>query len=68
MQLNCCTQYASKFGKLSSCHRMEKVSFYPNPIEGQCQRMFKLLCNCAHFTSWQGFAQNLLGRVQQYVN
>ena len=29
---------------------MEKVSFYSNPKEGQCQKMFKLLHNCSHFT------------------
>ena len=29
---------------------MEKVSFQSNPKEGQCQRMFKLPYNCAHFT------------------
>ena len=29
---------------------MEKVSFYSNPKEGQCQRNFKLLDKCAHFT------------------
>ena len=27
-----------------------KFSFHFNPKEGQCQRMFKLLHNCAHFT------------------
>ena len=27
---------------------LEKVSFHFNPKEGQCQRMFKLLFNCAH--------------------
>ena len=26
--------------------------------EGQCQRMFKLLPSCAHFTCQQGYAQN----------
>ena len=31
--LKCCTQYASKFGKLSSGHRLEKVSFHSNPKE-----------------------------------
>ena len=40
--VKCCTQYASKFGKLSSGHRTGKVSFHLNPKEGQCQRMFKL--------------------------
>ena len=29
---------------------LEKVSFHSNPKEEQCQRMFKLLYNCAHFT------------------
>ena len=29
---------------------LEKVSFHPNPQKRQCQRMFKLLHNCTHFT------------------
>ena len=29
---------------------LENVSFHSNPIERQCQRMFKLLYNWAHFT------------------
>ena len=29
---------------------LEKVSFHSSPKEGQCQRMFKLLHSCAHFT------------------
>ena len=29
---------------------LEKVSFHSNSKEGQCQRMFKLLYNCAYFT------------------
>ena len=37
---------------------LEKVSFCSNPKEEQCQRMFKLLDNCAHFTCLQGNAQN----------
>ena len=36
MLLKCYTQYVSKFGKLSSGHRTGKVSFHPNPKEGQC--------------------------------
>ena len=35
-----------------------KFSFHFNPKEGQCQRMFKLLHNCAHFTCQQGNDQN----------
>ena len=29
---------------------LEKVSFYSNPKERQCQRMLKLLHNCTHLT------------------
>ena len=36
-------QYASKFGKLSSGYRLEKVSFHSNPKERQCQRMLTQL-------------------------
>ena len=28
----------------------KRISFHSNPKEGQCQRMFKLLHNCTHFT------------------
>ena len=37
---------------------LEKVSFYSNPKEGQCQRMLKVLYNCVSFTCQQGNAQN----------
>ena len=37
---------------------LEKVSFHPNPKEGQCLRKFKLPYNCAYFTSQQDYAQN----------
>ena len=30
--------------------RLKKVGFHSKPKEGQCQRMFKLLYNWAHFT------------------
>ena len=52
------TPYVSKFGKLISVHRLKQVSFHSNPKEGQCQKMFKLLCNCAHFTCQQSNVQN----------
>ena len=50
MLLKCCTQYASKFEKLSSGHILEKVTFHSSTKERQCQRMFKLLHNCTHLT------------------
>ena len=43
---------------------LKKVSFHPNPKERQCQKMFKLLCNCAHFPCYQ----ILQARLQQHVN
>ena len=53
----CCTQYARKFGKLSSGHRTGQVSFHSNPKERQCQRILKLLHTCTHHT----VAQRLKG-------
>ena len=43
----CCTQYASKFGKLSSGHRTGKGQF-----SFQSQRMLKLPHNCTHLTCY----------------
>ena len=40
--LKCCTQYASKFGKLIHGRRTGKVSFHSNPKERKSQRMFQL--------------------------
>ena len=37
---------------------LEKVSFHSNPKTRKCQRMFKLLYNCAYFTCLLGNAQN----------
>ena len=45
MLWKCCTQYASKFGKLSSGHRTGKGQF-----SFQSQRKLKLLYNCTHLT------------------
>ena len=36
---------------------LEKVDFHSNPKEGKCQKMFKRLHNCTHFTCWQGNSQ-----------
>ena len=48
--VKCSTQYASKFGKLSSGTGLEKVSFHSYPNERQCQRMLKLPHHCTHPT------------------
>ena len=37
---------------------LEKVSFYSNPKERHCQRMFKLSYNCTHLTHQQSSVQN----------
>ena len=46
MLWKCCTQYASKAGKLSSGRR----TVNSNPKQRQCQRMLKLLHSCTHLT------------------
>ena len=47
---------------------LEKVSFHSNPKEGQCQRMFKLPFNWAHFTSSKFMLKILQARLQHYMN
>ena len=39
-------------------HNPSSFCFHYNPKERQCQRMFKLLHSCTHFTCRQGNAQN----------
>ena len=46
----------------------KKVSFYSNPKERQCQKMFKLLHNCTHLTCCKVMLKILQARLQQYVN
>ena len=58
LPLMCCTQYISKFVKLSSGQGLEKIRLRSNSKERQCQRMFKLPYNFVHFTCPQGDAQN----------
>ena len=41
MLLKCYTHYASKLENSAVVKGLEKVSFHPNPREGQCQRMLK---------------------------
>ena len=59
----CCTQYASKFGKLSSGHRTGEGQF-----SFQSQRMLKLLQNCTHLTCQQSNVQNSPSQASAYVN
>ena len=49
--IKCYSQYVSKFGKLSSGHRMEKAEFsFQSQRKAMCQRMLKLLHNCTNLT------------------
>ena len=50
MLLKCCTHYSANLENSPVATGLEKISFHPNPKEGKCQRMFKLLHNCTHFT------------------
>ena len=45
-----CTQYAPNLKNPAVATGIEMVSFHPNLKEGKCQRMFKILHNCTHFT------------------
>ena len=68
MLWKCCTQYASKFGKLSSGHGTGKGQFSFQPKERQCQRMLKL-CTIALFSHASKVMLKILqARLQQYVN
>ena len=47
---------------------LEKIIFQSNSKERQCQRMFKVLHNCTHFTCYKVMLKILLARLQQYMN
>ena len=70
----CCTQHASKFGKLSSGHRTkdwkrkQKVSFHSNPKERQCQRMFKYHTIVLISHASKVMLKILQAGLQQYMN
>ena len=68
MLWKCCTQCASKIGKLSSGHRTGKGQFNSGPKEKQCQRVFKLphYWNISHAS--KVMLKFLQARLQQYVN
>ena len=64
----CCTQYASKFGKLSSGQRLEKVSFIPIPKKGNAKE-----CSNYHTVALISHTSKVMlkilqARLQQYMN
>ena len=58
MVLKCCTQYASKFGKLSHGYRNGKGRFSFQSQRKAMKKVLKLLNNCTHLTHEQSNAQN----------
>ena len=64
----CCTKNASKFGKLSSGHKTEKVSFHSNPKGGQhqeCSHYWKIVLN-SHSSKF--ILKIFQAKFQQYMN
>ena len=68
MLLKCCTQYASKFGKLSSGHRTGKGVFIPMPKKGNAE-------DCSNYCTITLISQAskvilriFQSRLEQYVN
>jgi len=56
MLLKSCTQYVSKFENSAVATGAKKISFHSSHTEEKCQRIFKLLQNCIHFTHLQSNA------------
>ena len=64
----CCTQYASKFGKLSSGHRTGKGVFIPIPKQGNAKE-WSNYCTIALISHASKVILKILqARLQQYVN
>ena len=66
--LKCCTQYASKFGKLRSGHRIEKGQFSFQSQKGNAKE-----CSNYHTIALMSHASKVMlrilqARLQQYVN
>ena len=68
MLWKCCTQYASKFGKPSSGHRLEKFSFHSNPKERHWQWMlnYHAIALISHVSKVMLKIPQV--RLQQYMN
>ena len=68
MLCKCYTEYARKFGKLSSGHRTGKVSFHSNPQKGNAKRC-SIYCTIALIPHASKVMLKILqARLQQYVN
>ena len=65
MLWKCCTQYASKFGKLSSGHKTGKGQF---SFQSQRKAMPKNAQTTAQLHSSHTMLKTLQARLQQYIN
>ena len=69
MLLKCCTQYVSKFGKLSSGHRTEKRSiFIPVPKKGTVNERSKYYTITLIAHGSKVMLKILQAKLQQYMN
>ena len=68
MLWKCCTQYASKFGKLSSDHRTGKGQFLTIPKKGNPKECSKYCTIALISHASKGMLKILQARLQQYVN
>ena len=68
MLWKCCTQYASKFGKLSSGHRTGKVSFIPILRKGNAKECSNYCTTALISHTSKVILKILQARLQQYVN
>ena len=68
MLLKCCSQYASKFGKLSSGHRTGKGVFIPIPPKKAMPKNAQTT-TVAHISHTSKVMLKILqARLQQYMN
>ena len=69
MLWKCCTQYSSKFGKLSSGHRTGKGQFFiPIPRKGSAKEWTKYHTIALISHASKVMLQILQARLQQYMN
>ena len=68
MLCKCCSQYASKFGKLSSATGLEKFSFHSSPRERKCQKCSNYCTTALISHASKVMLKILLARLLQYMN
>ena len=68
MLWKCCTQYASKFGKLSSGHQTGKGQFIPIPKEGNAKECSNYYTIALISHACKVMLKILQARLQQYMN